>query len=622
MSENEVIPVPFCTGVSLPIACHQYSAGDMMHAAKQLHYSSTADKEVSPVFLYGEEHKELLRELSTKPLAFTKTRAWVMPLTYASVLPLRLDSNILFYERTSQDSFTVYESFAIKGGNTKTSVLFKWPEEELNNPNPTKPLNLLEKRANLDGAILKNAWHSSSWNKYKDNLTNNNNSVVAKNVEMLFDLQAQLNFSIKHVPPRDKAWGGKSKNGTWNGLVRMLIDNQIDMTFGMVHTGVMITQERQEVVDYCWPTENVKIDLLTALSSKPRLDAWAYVNIFPLTAWLTGIVSLFVAALCFTVSSHEPMSQSLALMIRLFLQLGYEVPTGRLASKALLLVAALSLNLIFIYYTCDLTARMTSEPPDIGIKSFKDVESQGYRVVTLPFGFQPHDLIANAPDGSAKKRIHENNMHEVVSGGNVGANNKEIIRRVKDDPKLLTFGGVTAGGSMEKNLVALEIIDGETMLKSMALQKDSEFGTLFNHHILMMIESGKIERIKYQWEGKHNQNYEMEEAVVLRYEHVLFPYSWLALGITMSIPIILAEMMSKRLAKTRLVKAAIPHTVAGNAKQIMNFGQLMNDHQMLTESLMSERETTAKLAARIKALSRERDSLKKQVGLNLAQVSD
>ena len=37
---------------------------------------------------------------------------------------------------------------------------------------------------------------------------------------------------------------------------------------------------------------------------------------------------------------------------------------------------------------------------------------------------------------------------------------------------------------------------------------------------------------------------------------------------------------------------------------------------------MSERETTAKLEARIKALSRERDSLKKQVGLNLAQVSD
>ena len=76
MSENEVIPVPFCTGVSLPIACHQYSAGDMIHAAKQLHYSSTADKEVSPVFLYGEEHKELLRELSTKPLAFTNTTAY------------------------------------------------------------------------------------------------------------------------------------------------------------------------------------------------------------------------------------------------------------------------------------------------------------------------------------------------------------------------------------------------------------------------------------------------------------------------------------------------------------------------------------------------------------------
>ena len=54
-------------------------------------------------------------------------------------------------------------------------------------------------------------------------------------------------------------------------------------------------------------------------------------------------------------------------------------PRG-VASKALLLTAAMSLNLIMIYYSSDLTARMTAEPEKLGIASFWDVEREGYKV--------------------------------------------------------------------------------------------------------------------------------------------------------------------------------------------------------------------------------------------------
>ena len=54
-------------------------------------------------------------------------------------------------------------------------------------------------------------------------------------------------------------------------------------------------------------------------------------------------------------------------------------PSG-VASKALLLTAAMSLNLIVIYYSSDLTARMTAEPEKLGIASFLDVEREGYKV--------------------------------------------------------------------------------------------------------------------------------------------------------------------------------------------------------------------------------------------------
>ena len=55
------------------------------------------------------------------------------------------------------------------------------------------------------------------------------------------------------------------------------------------------------------------------------------------------------------------------------------LPRG-IASKALLLTAAMSLNLIVIYYSSDLTARMTAEPEKLGVSSFRDVEREGYKV--------------------------------------------------------------------------------------------------------------------------------------------------------------------------------------------------------------------------------------------------
>ena len=61
-------------------------------------------------------------------------------------------------------------------------------------------------------------------------------------------------------------------------------------------------------------------------------------------------------------------------------------PRG-VASKALLLTSAMSLNLIVIYYSSDLTARMTAEPEKLGIGSFRDVEREGYKVcvpITTP----------------------------------------------------------------------------------------------------------------------------------------------------------------------------------------------------------------------------------------------
>ena len=273
MTDQEVIPEHFCSGAYFPVGCIQYEAGDITEVAEQLRYkvadqSKAPARDISPVFLYGKGHINLLGKLSNQPLTFTKNHVWVMPLDYVSILPLRLDSNIFFYNRTSARNFMVYESYAIKGGVPLTTLLFKWPEEL---PRKLKPINLLEKRT-LKGTILNIAWHGSA------------KRIRGPSVDQLTDLQEKLSFAAQIIPAQDKSWGGKRKNGTWNGLVGMLTEKKIDVTFGSPDNGIMMTQERQSVVDFLWSIEHITMTLLVSKSSRQRLNSWVYVTIFPLTA--------------------------------------------------------------------------------------------------------------------------------------------------------------------------------------------------------------------------------------------------------------------------------------------------------------------------------------------------
>ena len=67
-------------------------------------------------------------------------------------------------------------------------------------------------------------------------------------------------------------------------------------------------------------------------------------------------------------------------MARLFLQMGSNLSMRGHAAKAVLLASAIGLNLIFIYYTTDLTAKMTCAPSMLDIRSFQDIMDLGYKV--------------------------------------------------------------------------------------------------------------------------------------------------------------------------------------------------------------------------------------------------
>ena len=580
MKEDDDIPSAFCSGIFFPIECTQYGTGEIEAVYQHVLSGNNQTKKSNPIFVTEANHLDLIKRLSSNPLFFSENSVWIMPLTYKTIVPLRFDNDIFFYKSMSSGRFVVFEAYAIKGGSPVTAEILRYSEGELEMSKETPQMNLPSKRSDLRGTAINIAWVG-----YAAHLN------AGRNFDILSELQSKLNFTINNIPPKDKSWGAKRKNGTWNGLVGMLIEKKIDMTFGWAGGSMMITPKRAEVVDYLWSDDFVTITLLGSRSSKPRLDIWSFANIFPLTAWLTTFSLIFVGALCFTMSSHESLPQGMALTLRFSLQMPYKIPAISIASKILILVMALSFKIIFIYYTCTLKAIMTSESQPINIRSFEDVVTQGFTVMTRQFGTKPYDILANAPNGSAMKQIYGSDMHFII----YEENEDNAMQRLKGDFKTLYFGQFDKEAQRD-NLIPLDIAEAVRLYKAIALEKDSEFTRVFKYHLLNLFENGKIERINHKWMSENDQDYGMEEPIKLGYEHVLFPCSFLALGITLAITMTLVE----RVAKKSNPKKQLIHTRNEGPGSLLDLDEI---RQLLItkEKRIEELESTIKRMIREKS---------------------
>ena len=238
MTEEEEVPIQLCGGISFPIACSQYSVGESGEIADQIRSQTMR---YNPIFVSGPGHEDLIVKLRDHPLLFSFNHVWVMPIEYASMITLRLDNNIIFYEHTTGDggAFNIYDSYAIKGQSSITTKLFQWPREKAS---LNIQMRALEGRTNLTGTILKYVPGRQQWDEG-------------------LALQQKLNF----IPQKSKRFpnskkvpkGTKYKNGTWNGIIGLLLENEMDFALGL-----MADMERQEVLDFCWPTKEMKITLM------------------------------------------------------------------------------------------------------------------------------------------------------------------------------------------------------------------------------------------------------------------------------------------------------------------------------------------------------------------------
>ena len=459
-----------------------------------------------------------------------------MPIKYADLIELRLDSNVLFYRSLGGEEITIVDMFAVKDGKPIIRELGLWKMS--NGLKLFYRKNRWDRRTDLNGAeVTETVFLDDNISK----LVYNHGTLVASfglHADRLHAFADTVNLKIRTIRTYDGRFGKQMRNGSWNGNVGMLTRKDADVAFRLAWT-----LQRDMFIDY---VDALKVPLggYTLIGKKTRLkalDMWVYVGVFGFLQWgliVTSLLLVFLTLqLCHLVCIEEDVRLSEEVVtgfniVFLFLiQLGRHPERGPKTRRLLYLVTGVMTYLIYAYYTTDVTAQMTyREVEDNPFRSFDDVsKNTDIKVITVK-GSSWESHIRNSYPGTTKHGVYKGRMeNNDVWYDTIDA----AIDAVLSDPSSNTyFYGHNVLAFSHPELRSVKMLDTSVVSAGMGLQKGSEFLDLFNYQMIKLAEVGIIKRINMNWpDTSRNEDLGIAEPGSLGFNNVLFPFTQLTLGI-------------------------------------------------------------------------------------------
>ena len=528
------------------------NAVDLNELAEQLALLHLNRKQDGVIFLRGEGEQELLENVTRlAPTIWTSNCPVFMPLEYFNNINLRLDSNIIFYEEQGPEGYRLVDIFAVKGGLPMKIEIGIWVYLEEITFQSEK--NRWKRRNDLRGATFVNGIINNGG--FTQLIKDDTGKVVGSSgyfQEMLFYITERLNLNIiiREIPK--ERWR-QLENGSWTGGIGILQRKEADIC----SVGMGMKLERSTAVGFTLPTHRDIITLIAPSTEGISIDMWAYLEIFGVYQWLIFIallVSFIIINTLFNMSPESSQTSRLSSALNatmtafmFVIQMGDHSKVKSPGKRILTLTTSMLALLMFVYYTTDIIAKMTSGPPSIHVKSFEDVIQNGYKVITQSSYYA--SFLADAPPGSAKNQVYDEIMREDTSPA----------LKLISEPRILWFTELSAlvpnprmafnERAAYQEVTPLKMDDESYSYGTLALQKDSEFLEIFNYYIMKQYENGILKRLyrTYHSELLAREQFSMSEPQPLGYEKVVFPFTCLVIGVAASMWIAIVEIVIRHM---------------------------------------------------------------------------
>ena len=442
----------------------------------------------------------------------------------------------------------------------------------------------------MGATFLNTLWENDIMANFLYNDTTNSTIIGSKGwfQDVLFYITERLNM---HVKIREEI---QIIDGT---PTPMLCPYLLNQNLTDVCSGGMPIKESASGIAFAMP---IAIDrqaqtLLAGAPTGTAPDSWVYIEIFALAQWFLFFSILLVisfAMLLIEVLSGEgpPDGQKPYIYEGFAMTLMFSIQQGshpenrhKTAKRAVALTTSMLTFLVFTYYSNDITAKMTAGSPPIPVRTFDDVLEHGYKVIVI--GTHQLRILAESNNGTAKHSVYKLFFEEenenikkyrkaiyddkktrkqfIEEGGqelpewhdwtmeNLGSAIKQIMR----DQKTLFYCAESCDKTKFKTgeVVALKMDDTTITWGGFWLRPDSEYLSLFNHHLLKAFETGILKRIdnSYRSEWKPPIKIGLTEPEPLGITNVMFLFSFLGASIIITLLLAAIEnLVKKKLTRT------------------------------------------------------------------------
>ena len=520
------------------------------------------------VFVGSPDNELILRETTRiVPSLFLSNSPVFMPIGYSNMVKLRLDSNIIFHVKLAEIGYELVDIFAVKDGASIALELGKWDMD--GGMKLFSSMTRWERRTDLKGAEFVNSL--TSWSpSYAELIKDRDGNIVGSRgffQEKLFYITDKLNLTIKTIE-----YPGGSKlleNGSWTGGRGLFQRKEIDVYSDAfpIHRHYCV---ELPLFDCPFSTHQIDDALIGASINGTAPNMWVYVQIFGVVQWAIFFTLLILMVVVLSLINHfseersvktfgtkrggsqehyqlSSIASGIALVLLYSIQMGSHTITKTNSIRALTLVISMLTFLTFVYYTTDITAKMTSGPLNHPVKNFEDVLHHGYSVIVenLYYG----DSLAEAPTDSAKYKVYQKYIQTTYKPNELydEMDKAEGYKKIATEDKTLLYSSpwIYDEEAIPYDLEVLDLDDAAITKTyvTLALHKDSEFQQLFNYYIQKGHEHGIFKRLykKYHMVEFTNEHFGMKEPQSLGANNVMFPFIWLCFAVGVSLLIGLAE---------------------------------------------------------------------------------
>ena len=346
-----------------------------------------------------------------------------------------------------------------------------------------------KRRNNLHGAVIR--WTAISYpvlspKFYEDD--NGNLHGEGYLMDLMYLFEKDLNFTVVLSESIDRKFGNKIANGSYNGMVGMLVRNETDI----VAAHMTITKTRAQVIDYCLPWKFSVFTIIVPVNRAPQLNYLVYMEVWRDKYLVWGLIfgSVLLFGIIFYIISHFGpnnfhddshsdvfgLLQSGAFSMFFYMQLTYRASVDSTAGRIAFISASMCTYILFSYWTADLTAGMTTGPRDVPIRNFQDIIDNGFSVITRP-STANSEFLRTAREGTAMLRVW-NEMKDDESKFHIKIS--DALNIIDNDPKTLFWApDMNIIGNSKYEWLKLE--DSVYTQAGFGVQQNSEYTQLFDY---------------------------------------------------------------------------------------------------------------------------------------------